>query len=289
MTPGQCVYDCKFCAQAAGSQADPRLLSRIAWPLYDEDVAYSALKEGQNEFRRVCLQVVHSEESDDYLNYVRKIRDACSLPLSVDVKARDVHEVREIFKAGADVVGLPMDVADPELYSEIKDGSFSTQLALLKEAAWEFRGRISTHLIIGLGETESQVVGLMEDLHSIGITVGLFAFTPVSGTRMAEVQKPHLDHYRRLQLARFLIYKGHKPACIFNEKDQISGFGYTGDELMGLVTPSAFCTSGCPDCNRPYYNETPGGVMYNFPVEPSTDDFYAALHQALSMKGGRDV
>jgi biotin synthase len=31
------------------------------------------------------------------------------------------------------------------------------------------------------------------------------------------------------------------------------------------ATGEPFQTSGCPDCNRPYYNERPGGVMYNYP------------------------
>ena len=27
----------------------------------------------------------------------------------------------------------------------------------------------------------------------------------------------------------------------------------------------AFQTSGCPGCNRPYYNERPGRTMFNYP------------------------
>jgi biotin synthase-related radical SAM superfamily protein len=26
-----------------------------------------------------------------------------------------------------------------------------------------------------------------------------------------------------------------------------------------------FQTSGCPDCNRPFYNEKPSGPFYNYP------------------------
>jgi len=51
---------------------------------------------------------------------------------------------------------------------------------------------------------------------------------------------------------------------------------FEGGRLVGLeVEPAmmeaafasgrAFRTSGCPDCNRPLYNERPGGAMYNFP------------------------
>ncbi len=288
MTPGRCVFDCKFCTQAAGSAADVKLLSRISWPQFEEEYVFSALHSEQAKFKRVCLQVVHSNGSENYLVYVRKIRDACGLPLSVDVKAEDMDSVRRTYEAGADVVGLPMDVADPKLYSEIKDGSYIDQLDLIKQAAHEFKGKISTHLIIGLGETERQATELIEDMYSHDVTVALFAFTPVRGTKLAQRKRPSLGRYRRMQLARFLICGGYEPDFSFNEKDQISGFGYTVDELMEIVQPLTFQTSGCMDCNRPYYNEKPGGVMYNYPYEPCTDEYIKALDVALSFPEGEN-
>ena len=286
MTPGKCTYNCGFCTQAAGSLADQKLLSRISWPQYEEEQVFSALHSEQGKFNRVCLQVVHSDGAETYLDHVRNIRNTCGLPLSVDVKAEDMGSVIRIFEAGADVVGLPMDVADPDLYSEIKSGSFSDQIDLIKQAAGEFKGKISTHLIIGLGETECQAAELIEDMHALDVTVALFAFTPVRGTRLGQREPPELGQYRRLQLARFLVYEGHKPTFGFNEKGQISGFGYTVDELMEIIRPQAFQTSGCPDCNRPYYNEKPGGVMYNYPYEPSSDDYDKATNEALSIPEG---
>jgi biotin synthase len=287
MTPGRCVFNCAFCTQAADSEADDELLSRISWPLFDEKLVYSSLNSNQAEFKRVCLQVVHSNDGENYLSYVRKIRDASSLPLSVDVKAQDMESVRLTFEAGADVVGLPLDVADPVLFSEIKEGSFTQQLDLMKMASEEFQSRISTHLIVGLGETERQAAELIKDLYLCDVTVALFAFTPVRGTKLGQREPPDLGQYRRVQLARYLIYGGYEPTFEFNEKGQISGFGYTVDELMEIVRPSAFQTSGCMDCNRPYYNERPGGIMFNYPVEPSHDDFKKAMELALSFPGGR--
>ncbi|MCW3977503.1 MAG: radical SAM protein, partial [Candidatus Bathyarchaeota archaeon] len=34
-------------------------------------------------------------------------------------------------------------------------------------------------------------------------------------------------------------------------------------------------TSGCPGCNRPYYNERPGGPLYNYPRQPLPDEIRA--------------
>jgi biotin synthase-related radical SAM superfamily protein len=37
------------------------------------------------------------------------------------------------------------------------------------------------------------------------------------------------------------------------------------DLARTLADGVAFQTSGCPDCNRPFYNERPGGPLYNYP------------------------
>ena len=39
----------------------------------------------------------------------------------------------------------------------------------------------------------------------------------------------------------------------------------------------AFQTSGCPGCNRPYYNERPGHVPYNYPRPLNADEAAEAL------------
>jgi biotin synthase-related radical SAM superfamily protein len=49
-----------------------------------------------------------------------------------------------------------------------------------------------------------------------------------------------------------------------------------------LADGVAFQTSGCPDCNRPFYNERPGGPMYNYP-EPLTSQQIKAAIEELSV------
>lgn len=52
----------------------------------------------------------------------------------------------------------------------------------------------------------------------------------------------------------------------FNEKNYISDFGVDKEVLTGIIqTGEPFLTSGCPNCNRPYYNEKPSGPIYNYP------------------------
>ncbi|UCE37142.1 MAG: radical SAM protein [Thermoplasmata archaeon] len=282
MTPGRCVHDCKFCTQAKSSHADQKLLSRISWPEYEEEVVFSALRDKQDRFQRVCLQVVHSDVHDDFLEYVRKIRTVCDLPISVDIKADDIKIVRNTIEAGADVVGLPIDAANSQIFKRIKEGSFSSQMELIKQAADEFDGKISTHLIIGLGESEKDTVDLISELHRYDVTLGLFAFTPIKGTLLEDMNPPRLKQYRRIQLLRFLIYHNFDPDIIYDDHGNITGLDMDYKELMNVVEPSAFQTTGCPGCNRPFYNERPGETLYNYPYGPSKDEFQRALQKAIS-------
>jgi biotin synthase len=281
LTTGTCVYDCKFCTQARSSSADYKLLSRISWPEFEEELVYDALSKNEGKFKRVCLQVVHNQDDEDFLEHVKMIKSKCDLPLSVDLKTDNFKTIRRLFSLGADCVGLPMDAANDNVFSEIKEGSFSSQLDLIKKAALEFPQKISTHIIIGLGETEEDAVKLIRQLNDLDVTVGLFAFTPVLGTQMENFPRPDLNHYRRIQTARYLICNGFNPDIKYNDKGRIVGFGYTQKELKAMIKSAAFQTTGCSGCNRPYYNEKPGGVMYNYPCELTISEHKQAISQAL--------
>ena len=52
----------------------------------------------------------------------------------------------------------------------------------------------------------------------------------------------------------------------FDADGQLLGFGVSKAELKNTINAgSLFLTSGCPGCNRPYYNEKPSGPLYNYP------------------------
>ena len=53
----------------------------------------------------------------------------------------------------------------------------------------------------------------------------------------------------------------------FDNKGTIINFGISSDDILLKTIKSGlpFLTSGCPGCNRPYYNERPGQELYNFP------------------------
>jgi len=77
--------------------------------------------------------------------------------------------------------------------------------------------------------------------------------------------------YRRVQLARHLVVSGKAKYenMTFDTRGKITGFGLTIEVLDKIIDSGLpFRTSGCPDCNRPFYNEKPSGPIYNYPKSP---------------------
>jgi biotin synthase len=274
-----CVHDCAFCTQARSAQATRGALSRVTWPEYDLDAVVTSLKTdapGQpGPVGRVCLQVVHDRDWRQEVAGVLRQLPHAGLPVSVSVHLAKPEDALALADLGVDRVGIPLDAATPALYAEIKGQLWEPSYQALLRAAELLPGRVSTHLIVGLGETEEEIIRLIGDLTGHGITVGLFAFTPVRGTRLADRSAPLLAAYRRVQAAHYLLRRGLVGVAdlAFTANGELSGFGLAPmavrDILSGGVEGdepgAAFRTTGCPDCNRPYYNERVGREPYNYP------------------------
>jgi biotin synthase len=69
----------------------------------------------------------------------------------------------------------------------------------------------------------------------------------------------------------------------FDENGCITGFGVDKQTLKQVVgSGEPFRTSGCPDCNRPYYNEKPSGPIYNYP-RPLSRGEIAKIFEELAL------
>lgn len=264
-----CARDCAFCAQARSSTARADKLSRVTWPEFDRARLTPALRAAfaAGTIRRACAQVVGTPDAvsraADTVRFLKASTDG-DVAVSVSFSASSsVEHIDALISAGADRVALPLDAANPSLYEQVKGHSMRRALDLIRACAARHPGRISTHLIAGLGETEEDILRLAADMISIGVTIGLFAFTPIPGTRMAAASPPPLDSYRRVQLGLWLLRQGSGIEVLEFSDGRLSGIASGALQLDGVG--GAFQTSGCPDCNRPYYNERPGHVPYNYP------------------------
>jgi len=285
---GRCSANCKFCPQARESSADPRMLSRVAWPKCELEEVLAALKENHPEFKRICVQSVnYPGVVDDLCELVEKIKGVCDLPISVSCQPLTASDVERLAAAGAERVSIALDAATPEIFDRVKGdeagGPYMWQghIQALDNARATLGNRVSTHLIVGLGESEQEMVQTIQFLHDRGITVGLFAFTPIAGTPLADRPQPGLASYRRIQLARHLIVNGvSRVERIRFNGGRIADFWVVGDVLRKTIdSGEPFRTSGCPGCNRPFYNESPRGPIYNYPWKPTPEEITAIRGQ----------
>jgi len=115
-----------------------------------------------------------------------------------------------------------------------------------------------------LGETEKEAVIFIEDMLEREIKVGLFAFTPIKTTLLKNRPFPDIISYRRIQTAYYLIKNSLISVndMVFDENGVILSFGIIPEKIP--QPENAFLTSGCSGCTRPYYNDKPGDLKYNF-------------------------
>ncbi len=289
---GKCTANCGFCPQARSSKSSAEMLSRVTWPTFPTPKVLSAIGNGfrMGKIRRVCIQALNYPDVFKHLEaLVKEIKKEARIPISVSCQPLNRANIELLSNAGVDRLGVALDAATETLFSRVKgEGagdsySWDRQFRMLAEALAVFgKGNISTHVIVGLGESEREAVQVIQRCVDLGVLPALFAFTPVRGTALEKNTPPPLESYRRVQLARFLIVKGlaRGDGMRFDDDGKIAGFGLAKKALEDAVrSGEPFLTSGCADCNRPFYNEKPSGPIYNYPRKPTEKELESIWRQ----------
>ena len=293
---GKCTANCGFCPQARSSRSKAELLSRVSWPTFPTSSVLKKLGKTteHGKLRRVCIQALNYPNVFDQLTaLVTAIKQHTTMPISVSCQPLNSENMQRLAEAGAERIGIAIDAANEKLFSEVKgekaNGPYTweNQLKQLCEAVKVFgRGKVSTHIIIGLGETENDAVSLIQRSVDMDVSPALFAFTPIRGTALEKKKQPLVESYRRIQLARYLIVNGHSRSeyMHFDDLGCLTDYGVEKETLAWIVEAGTpFLTSGCPNCNRPFYNEKPSGPIYNYPRKIRQEEI-AEIKQQLDLK-----
>jgi biotin synthase len=275
---GHCLANCGFCPQARSSKSSIEKLSRVNWPIFLFKDFLTRLKylPFSKRFSRICIQTLNYQENfNDLIEIITQIKIHVDIPISVAIPPMAKEKLKELQLKGVQRVGIALDGATSRIFDNIKginvEGPYTWEehFQKLREALEIFSpGFVSTHIIIGLGETEKDVIERIEELHNLNILVSLFAFTPIKGTIFENIAQPTIISFRKLQLGRFLIVDTEKNSkdFTFNRKGEVVNINISKKELKMMIdNTNAFLTSGCPGCNRPYYTSKPSGPIYNYP------------------------
>ena len=250
---------------------------------------------------RVCISMVtHKRAREDTLTIVKALRkkiDAISALITPTIVTKKwLYDLKE---AGADKIGVAVDAATLELFDKLRGRGVGgphrwDRYWQVVEDSVEIFGKynVGVHFIVGLGETEEEMVKAIQKAYDMGALTHLFSFFPEEGSLLENHSQPPIGTYRRIQLSRYLINKGisRYENIKFDDKGRIIDFGIN-KEVYNKVVESGlpFMTSGCASknregaCDSPFSNCTPYqayiGELRNFPFRPNKRDIVIIRRQ----------
>jgi biotin synthase len=281
---GKCSANCGFCPQARSSTSISDKLSRVTWPEFPLSEFLIKLRnlKPSEKFKRICIQTLNYPNNFyDLIFIIRKIKEIVDIEISVAIPPMSNEKLKELKLLGINRVGIALDAASPEIFRNVKgecNNGFYTwekHFQTLKRASKIFPNNISTHIIVGLGETQKNIINLLFKLKSMNVLPSLFAFTPVKGTSLESKEKPSIVEYRKIQISRYLIFEDSKSISdfTFDSEGKIIHINLDKKNLREIIEHNQiFNTIGCPNCDRPFYTSNPSGPFYNFPRDLKDDE-----------------
>ncbi|WP_366922613.1 radical SAM protein [Metallumcola ferriviriculae] len=285
----KCAADCSYCGLARSRNiSESKTFIRVSWPTYAVDEIIDAVNGKQHNLQRVCVgMITHKKAVEDSISIINRFREETDLLIStlVSPTVMEKGDLGRIKEAGADMCGIAVDAATNELFDKLRGEKVSGPHrwrrfwdAVAESVTVFGRYKAGVHLVVGLGETEKEMVNTIQRAHDLGATTHLFSFFPEAGSKMENWPQPDLGHYRRIQLARYIInnHLGQADNMQFSKDGQLTDFGQNLERF--LEDGEAFMTSGCAGkdgkvaCNRPYGNERPSRPIRNFPFMPTSKD-----------------
>ena len=294
--PQGCYANCSYCGLARERPGTPEdnTFIRVDWPLYAtgliaERIAY---KEERSEVGRVCIsQVQDHRANDDLITIAGRIHDAAPrVPLSALINSTTMTEsfLYEIQSRGVDIIGIGLDAACEEVFYQTRGRGakgphqWQQHWEIIRAARKIFGPmKVNCHIVVGLGESDRDLVELFYQLKNEQIACYLFSFNPEPGTAMQHVERQPIHRHRRVQLVKHLIEEENLPpeAIVFDRQGFIERIDYENEAIEASINSGLpFMTDGCPDrhgvmaCNRPYGSYRPGEKFRDYPFRPEAED-----------------
>jgi biotin synthase-related radical SAM superfamily protein len=291
--PEGCSANCAYCGLAKKRPGcyQEKSFIHVDWPIYSMDEIIAAVSQAPSYVKRTCISMITNGKCrKDTLEMTRRLRRESSLPVSLllsptILKDEDLAAMKD---AGADKVGIALDLATPDLFDQYRGKGVSgphrwKRYWEIMEAALSLFGppHVGAHLMVGMGESEYEMVSIMQKLRDMGVRNHLFSFFAEKGSELAHRPQPPWPSYLRVQLARYFIEESLSSCSRmhFDNDGSIVNFGIDVDTLfktIDLGTP--FVTTGClgPDgrvaCNRPFGNCLPDDKQWNYPYPPNKEE-----------------
>lgn len=211
------------------------------------------------------------------MEFINTIREVTSVPITACCIPDSRETLIAIKDAGADRVVINYEICTEELFEKYRGKlrenspySWEKVNRSVSEALEVFgAGKVGTHLIIGLGETQEEALRFIQELIDNKIDVSLFAFRPVPNTDLENHEQISYVDYHRVQAGRYLILKKKSrfEDMEFDSSGQITHFGVDDEILQAAINSGNPFENfgGCPYCNRINYDNDVNERCYSYP------------------------
>jgi biotin synthase len=299
--PEGCSANCAYCglARTRPGTYQEKSFIHVQWPIYPMDQVINAINYAPPYIKRTCISMITNGNCRrDTVELAMRLKKETTIPISVLISPtilslEDLNSFRDV---GVDKMGVAIDLATPELFDKFRGGGVSGPHKW--ERYWEItaaglevfgHGHVGVHLMVGLGETEREMVSLMDSAWKMGLVSHLFSFFPEGGSQLADRPQAPWPAYLRVQLARYLIEEGlsRLDRMDFDGLGRIIDLGLDHDRLVHVSNQGVpFMTTGCLGsdgqvaCNRPFGNCLPDVKQWNYPYPPN-DEELALIRQNI--------
>ena len=291
-----CASNCSYCglARERPGLAEEKSFIRVDWPVYPTELVARRIaeKEKAHEIGRICVSQVQDPRAyEDLITICSTIHAAApAVPMSALVSATTLTEARlaEVQASGVDIVGIGLDAATPELFDEVRGKKsrsphrWEHHWKIARAARRRFGPmKVNCHVMVGLGESDRDLVDLFFMMKEEQIAAYLFSFNPEEGTAMGDRSRAPLDRWRRVQLVKYLVEERDlaREAVEFDDEGNLVRIEAPREITEPVIDEGrAFMTNGCPDrhgemaCNRPFGSYRPGEEFRDYPFRPTADD-----------------
>ena len=296
--PEGCSANCAYCGLAKkrpGTYGEKSFI-HVEWPLFSMTEIIDAVNQAPGYVKRTCISMITNGKCKAHtLTMTEQLTRATKLPVSILTSPTILDDdfLYEAKHCGADKVGVALDLATPGLFDRYRGKGVSGPHRW--EKYWQFMKdslavfgphNVGAHLMVGMGETEKDMVTLMDQLWQMGVDNHLFSFFAEEDSSLGNMPQPPWPTYLRIQLARHLIENklSTSDQMEFNEKGCIVDFGVDPERLEAAIQSGIpFMTTGCLDengevaCNRPFGNCLPDVQQWNYPYRPNREEINLIL------------
>jgi biotin synthase len=292
-----CLSDCGYCglARTRPGAYEEKSFIRVEWPLVDTDRLVNRMAEHEDKLTRLCISMVtHGSAYRDTVDITKRLTAKVSTPLSILVAPPTLNTAKlQNFKdLGVDMIGVGLDAITESTFkkhrTDVPNGAlrWDNYWNIINESRRIFGPwKVNIHTVVGLGESDKDMVDMFYYLRENEILPYLFCFNPEPDSRMGHVPKSSITRWRRIQLVKHLIetYDLSPDAIQFDGENAIHKLTVENNTIASALDSldhgTPFMTNGCPSeggneagCSRPYGSYKPSESFRDFPFQPEADD-----------------